>query len=294
MTKTIVIVGPTSSGKSSLAIHLSKKFNGEIISADSRQVYKGMDIGSGKVSKMEQHLIPHHLLDVASPKKQFTVSQYKKLATKALKDIKKRGHVPFIVGGTAFYVYSLIDGWEIPNIKPNAKLRKELSKKSVDQLFKILKRLDPKRAKTIDPKNPARLIRAIEIVKTSGKPVPTSQLKQLPKSDVLILGVNKSAKDLSKAIDKRVDERLKKGMVSETKKLLKSGVSAKRLKQIGLTYGIIAEHLSGKISKRDLPNLIKTAEKQLAKRQMTWFKRDKRIDWIKSLKDAKQKIKLFL
>ncbi|HDO23680.1 MAG TPA: tRNA (adenosine(37)-N6)-dimethylallyltransferase MiaA, partial [bacterium] len=166
--KVIVILGPTASGKSEMAVKLAKKFNGEIISADSRQVYRGMDIGTGKITQKEMRGIPHHLLDVASPKKVFTVIDFKKRAEKAIKDIIKRGKISIICGGTGFYIQAITGGISIPEVKPNWKLRKQLEKKNAEQLFKMLKKLDPKRSKTIDAKNPRRLIRAIELAQSLG------------------------------------------------------------------------------------------------------------------------------
>ena len=170
--KIIVILGPTASGKTALSITLAKRFNGEIISTDSRQVYKGLNIGSGKITKKEMKGIPHHLLDVANPKRKFTVAQFQTLALKKIQEIQNKGKIPFLVGGTGFYIQSVVDGIAIPEVKPNWKLRKKLDKKSVKELFLMLKKLDPRRAKNIDPKNPHRIIRAIEIVLSTNKPVP--------------------------------------------------------------------------------------------------------------------------
>ena len=164
--KIIVILGPTASGKSGLAVKLAKKIDGEIISADSRQVYKGMDIGTGKIIKKEMFGIPHYLLDIKNPKKQFTVMEFKKLAEKKIAEILKKKKIPIICGGTGFYINSVVDDIDFPEIKPDKKLRKELEKKPTEELFKILKKLNPTRAKNIDSKNKRRLIRAIEIART--------------------------------------------------------------------------------------------------------------------------------
>ncbi|MBX4205206.1 MAG: tRNA (adenosine(37)-N6)-dimethylallyltransferase MiaA [Candidatus Doudnabacteria bacterium] len=289
----VVILGPTASGKSSLAIKLARKFSGEIISADSRQVYKGMDIGTGKITRQERKLVPHYLLDVASPKKQFTVSDFKKLGVEAIEKIQKKHKVPFIVGGTAFYIYSLIDNLNIPEVKPNIQLRKELVKKSPAQLFAMLKKLDPARAKTIDPKNPARLIRAIEIIKSTGKPVPS--LSSLPPSPFpLLLGIRKDQNELYKLIDKRLEQRLKAGMITEVKKLKKSGLTWKRLESFGLEYCFVALHLQGLITYEEMTEQLKNAIHHFSKRQMTWFKRDSRIHWVKNQKEAEKLIRNYL
>lgn len=295
MEKIVVILGPTASGKSSLAIKLAKKFNGEIISADSRQVYKGMDLGTGKVTKKEQKTVPHHLLDVASPSRQFTVAQFKKLSAKAIRDITKRGKLPFLVGGTAFYIYSVIDNIELPEARPDVKLRKELEMETAPALFAMLKKIDPKRAKTIDKHNRARLIRAIEIVKVTGKPVPASPFPTPEQNDsALILGIKKDLPELYALINKRVDQRLSQGMVAEVKKLKSHKISSKRIKQIGLTYAIIEKYLNKLITKEEMVAQVKIAEHQLAKRQMTWFKRDPRIQWVTSEIQAAKLIKNFI
>jgi tRNA dimethylallyltransferase len=292
MIKLIAIVGPTASGKSTLGIKLAKKFHGEIISADSRQVYKGMDIGAGKVSKQEQRLVKHHLLDVVSPAKQFSVAEFKNLGFKAIEKISKAKKIPFIVGGTAFYVYGLIDNLEFPKVKPNLKLRKTLGNKSSNELFAMLKKLDPARAKNIDKHNPVRLIRAIEINLVSGKSVP--QVPNRSPYSTLILGVNHAPDKLRKLINLRVDQRLKSGMINEVKKLKTKKISTKRLNQIGLTYAIVAQYLNKKISKPEMADKIKIAEYQFAKRQMTWFKRDPRIHWVTNQTMAEKLIKKFL
>ncbi len=287
--KLIVILGPTASGKSDLGVKLAKKYNGEIISADSRQVYKGLDIGSGKITKKEMMGVPHHLLDVASPKRKFSVAQFQKLAFKKIKEIQGHNRVPFLVGGTGFYIQSVVDGLVLPEVKPNWKLRKILEKKSTGQLFSMLKKLDSTRAKAIDKHNPRRLIRSIEIVSTTGKPLATSsQHTPVCWDDVLQIGIKKSSEELKKTIHERLQKRLKQGMVAEVKKLHKQGVSWKRLEELGLEYRYIAQYLQGKIDYQEMQNKIQKESEHFVKRQMTWFKRDKRIYWIKSSKEAEK------
>ncbi len=293
MKKLIVILGPTASGKTNLSIKLAKKFGGEIVSADSRQVYKGMNIGTGKVSKKEMKGIAHYLLDVASPKRKFTVAQYKKLAIKAINKICKKNKIPFLVGGSGFYIQAVIDGITIPEVKPDWKLRKKLEKKSSKELFLILKKLDPKRAKLIDKNNPRRLIRAIEIVLKTKKPVPPLK-KQPPEFDILILGIKKTKQNLKKLIKKRLLKRLRQGMIAEVKRLKKSGLSWKRLEEFGLEYRFVAQYLQKKLTRKQMIEKLQKEIEHFAKRQMTWFKKDKRIKWIKNQKEAERLVKEFL
>jgi len=306
MKKLIVILGPTASGKTELSIKLARKFNGEIVSADSRQVYKGMDIGTGKITKKEMKSIPHYLLDVASPKRRFTVAQYQKLAQKAIKEIQKKNKVPFLVGGTGFYIQSVVDGIVIPKVKPDWKLRTKLENKSIKELFLILTKLDPCRAKNIDRNNPRRLIRAIEIVLKTKKPVPLFQ-KKPQQFEVLIIGIKKSPEELKKLIKKRLLKRLKQGMIEEIKNLKKSDLSWKRLEEFGLEYRYIARYLftlqnfskknlggQEKINYEEMLENIQKESEKFAKRQMTWFKRDKLIKWIEYYQEAEKLIKNFL
>ena len=289
MDKLVVILGPTASGKSALAIKLARLFNGEIISADSRQVYRGLDIGSGKITKREMAGIPHHLLDVANPTRKFTVAQYQKLARRTILQIQKRGRLPFLVGGTGFYIQSIVDGIVIPEVKPNWKLRKKLERKTIKELYQMLLKLDPARAANIDPQNPRRLIRAIEIVKTTvdvGRP--------------LLIGIKKSPQELKKLIAARLKKRIK-GIIIEVKNLhlpvgrqAKTGLSFKRLEELGLEYRFVAQYLQQKISYGEMIDAIQKESLQFTKRQMTWFKRDQRIHWVKNQTEAQKLIKNFL
>ena len=302
--KLITVLGPTASGKSGLAVRLAKKINGEVISADSRQVYREMDIGTGKITKREMQGIPHHLLDVASPKKRFSVAQYQKLAFHAIEKIRKKGKIPILCGGTGFYIQAVVDGISIPEVKPDWKLRKKLEKKSNEELFKILKKLDSNRAKNIDKNNPRRLIRAIEIVKKTKKPIPA--IKSYPQFDVLLIGIKKSQKELEKLIAKRLQKRLKAGMMAEIKKLKKQGISWKRLEEFGLEYRWIAKYLRlslqwrlslKKLKYQEMTKKLQKDIEHFAKRQMTWFKKmgkNHKIHWIRNQKDAERLIKNFL
>lgn len=291
--KLITILGPTASGKSELAIKLAKKFNGETVSADSRQVYKGMDIGTGKITKKEMKSIPHYLLDVASPKRRFTVAQYRKLALKAINKIQKKNKIPILCGGTGFYIQAVVNGIIIPEVKPDWRLRSNLNKFPVEELYKILKKLDPRRAKTIEKKNKRRLVRAIEIIMKTKKPVPPFKKQPLP-YPVLIIGIKKSLEELKKIIEKRFLKWLRQGLIKEVKNLKKSGLSWKKIEDFGIHYRVIAQYLQNKINYKEM---IENSLKELqnyAKRQMTWFKRDERIHWVKNQKEAEKLVKEFL
>jgi len=276
--KIIVILGPTASGKSALAVKMAKKINGEIISADSRQVYKGLDIGAGKITKKEMGGIPHYCLDIVSPKKIFTVVDFKKCADKAIEEIFAKNKTPIIVGGTGLYIQAIVDNIVLPEVKPNWKLRKELEKKTTEEMFKMLKKLDPERAKNIDAKNPRRLIRAIEIAKALGK-IPNLAVKP-PSWEFLQIGLKLPDEILKKNIEKRIKKMLKGGLVAEMKKLRKSGLSWKRIYELGFEYKYPALFLRREISKDEMLSKMLIENRQYAKRQMTWFKRDKRIKWI--------------
>jgi tRNA dimethylallyltransferase len=282
--KILVILGQTATGKSDLAVFLAKKLNGEIISADSRQVYKGLDIGSGKITKREMKGVPHYLLDVISPKKVFSVADFQKQTYKHIDDILKRGKLPIVCGGTGFYIQSIVDGIVLPGIEANKKLRADLEKKDLAELQLILKNLDKKRFAEIDTKNKVRLVRAIEIACAIGK-VP--KLKKNPKYSALQIGVTWPAEALQKRIHDRLIKRLKIGMVKEVEILRKSGVSWKRLESFGLEYRYLALFLQNKITKAEMINELKTKINQFAKRQKTWFGRDSKINWFQANQAAK-------
>lgn len=275
--KIIVILGPTATGKSDLAVCLAKKFNGEIISADSRQVYSGMDIGTGKVTKKEMGGVSHYLLDVVSPKKVFTVVEYKKLAEKSIENILAKGKTPIICGGTGLYIQSVVDNLMVPDVPENKNLRTKLVKESPSELYTILKSIDPRRARNIDKQNPVRLIRAIEIASAIGR-VPKIK-KQRQKYDFLQIGLKLNREELDTKIHTRLIRRLRAGMVAEVKKLHNDGIGWKRLFNLGLEYRFVSLFISGKLSKEEMINKLEIAIRHYAKRQMTWFKRDKTIEW---------------
>jgi tRNA dimethylallyltransferase len=274
----IAIIGPTASGKSSLAIQVAKSIKGEIISADSRQVYKHLDIGTGKVTKAQQKLTPHHLLDVTSVRHQYTVAHFIRDARRKITDVHKREHVPIVVGGTGFWIDALLQGLKLPKVKPNPLLRKQLVQLTTTRLYPKLLQLDPFRARTIDRKNRVRLIRALEIVMVTGKPVP--HIQKETHYDVLWLGLDPGRDKLRRMIRERLHARLRQGMLGEVRHLLKSGVTAKRLLDLGLEYKFVTLFLQGKLTKPEMTGQLERAINQYAKRQRTWFKRNHEIHWV--------------
>ena len=274
--KIIVIVGPTTIGKSTLAVDIARRFGGEIVSADSRQVYRGLDLGTGKITKKEMRDVPHHLLDVASPTQQFSVALYQKLATHAIADIARRDKLPVICGGTGLYIDALVRDIAIPEVPPNKTLRKKLAAKSTVELLEILQKLDPRRAKEIDAQNPVRLVRAIEIARVIGSVPP---LQKNSPYDCLIIGLDMSDAILKQRIADRLLERLSKGMIAEAKHLHTKGLSWKRMDALGLEYRYLARHLRGELSRTQMIEELGSAIWQYVKRQRTWFRRDKSIQW---------------
>jgi tRNA dimethylallyltransferase len=287
--KLITIVGPTAVGKTALSVLMAKRFDGVIISADSRQVYRGMDLGTGKVTKREMGGVPHFLLDVASPKTQYTVAKYQRDVLTVLKKIPDSTPI-FLVGGSPFYIEAILNPTGISTVPPNPRLRKQLANWSTARLFAELKKRDPKRATTIDQANPRRLIRAIEIARGT----PTIQSTPLPPFDVLRIGKTLPTKKLFPQIDRRVDRRMKQGMVREVEQLHEGGVSWKKLESFGLEYRFLSLYLQGKLTKAEAVMQLKSAIHYFSRRQMTWWKRDQSIHWIKSEAQAVKLIQSFL
>lgn len=275
----IVIVGPTASGKSAYAVKLAKKINGEVISADSRQVYKGLDIGTGKITKKEMRGIPHHLLDVVSPKKVFTASEYRIEGHQVLKEILSRGNIPIICGGTGFYIDVLLGRIEMPDVPPSPVLRAKLEKKSAQALHAMLKKIDARRAKDIDAQNPVRLVRAIEIAKALGH-VPRQKPKLLPYR-IEWIGLKPDENTLRKKIHARLLARMKQGMLLEAKRLHKSGVSYKRMHALGLEYRYLALLLQKKITKKEMLEQLENRIWDYAQRQTRYWKRNTEIRWVR-------------
>ena len=275
--KIIAIVGPTASGKSDLAVELAREFSGEVVSADSRQVYRDMDIGTGKITVAEMKGVPHHLLDVASPSRVFSVAEYKQKSDKAIAQILKRNKLPILAGGTGFYIQAVADGVVLPDVKPDKDLRKTLGAITTDELFNMLKKIDPDRAETIDAKNPRRLVRAIEIATALGK-VPTAPHES--PYETLFIGITVANDLLRERIHKRLRSRMDDGMIAEIEQLHTAGLSWKRMEDLGLEYRYCARYLQGKMTKDDMLARLELEIVHYAKRQYTWFRKDKRVRWV--------------
>jgi tRNA dimethylallyltransferase len=275
--KILVIVGPTASGKTSLSIEIASRFNGEVVSADSRQVYRGLDLGTGKVTQKEMGGIPHHLLDVADPEDVYTVADYVRDGRNAITDIHSRGKLPIIVGGTFFYIDALLGRASTPEVPPNKPLREKLEAMNTEALFALLTEKDPVRAQDIDSQNKRRLVRALEVVDALGS-VPETIHESL--YDTLTLGITISKKTLYERIYTRILTRIDAGMIEEVASLHRKGLSYTRMDDLGLEYRYIAKYLQGSLQKEEMIELLSTKSRQYAKRQMTWLKRDKDILWV--------------
>ena len=287
----IVIAGPTASGKSDLAIALAQKYNGEIISADSRQVYCGMDIGTGKVIRDTPEIskyqlsnqnslyfsggIRHHLLDVADPRIEYNISHFLVDAETAIVDITTRGKLPILCGGTHFWIQALVDGTNLPSVPPDSALRTILAPKSTEELFSMLHEKDPLRAETIDRHNRLRLIRALEICAALGTVPPLSgnQKSKITNHKPLILVLNPETDVLKKNIAERLEKRFAEGMIDEIRHLHTNGLSWERLESFGLEYRSIARFLQGFITEPDMKTELSAASWQYARRQLTWLRR---------------------
>lgn len=284
MSYLIAIVGPTAVGKSKLAIHLVQTLDGEIVSADSRQVYRYMDIGTAKPSLKERALVPHHLIDVVDPDEDFSLALYQEMAYRAVKEIQRRGRLALLVGGSGLYVRAVIRGLQIPQVPPDAELRRSLEEKAATEgymaLYEELKELDPDAAKNIDPRNIRRLIRAIEVCRLSGVPFSQLQGSEPTPFRSLVLGLTTARDDLYRRIDSRVDRMMEQGLVEEVKALLERGYSLDLPSMSGLGYKQIGQYLRGEVKLPEAVQQIKYETHRFARHQYAWFRpKDEGIHW---------------
>ncbi|MCJ7510314.1 MAG: tRNA (adenosine(37)-N6)-dimethylallyltransferase MiaA [Dehalococcoidia bacterium] len=283
--KLVAIVGPTATGKTALAVDLARILDCEIVGADSRQVYRRMDIGTAKPTLEERSLAPHHLIDVIDLDQEFSLAQYLELAVAALEDVWSRGKQPLLVGGSGQYVWALLEGWRVPRLPPQRELRRELDERAAREgagaLHGELAQVDPKAAARIDPRNVRRVIRALEVYRASGHPISYWQEKGPPPWQTLILGLTCPRQDLYQRIDARVDAMMEAGLVDEVRALLALGYSPSLASLSGIGHRQVGQYLAGELDQATAVARIKTATHRLARQQYTWFRLDDgRIRWI--------------
>ena len=282
MNHLVAIVGPTGVGKSKLALRLAQAFDGEIVSADSRQVYRYMDIGTGKPSPQELSLVPHHLINIVNPDEAFSLAQYQALAYKAIEDIKKRHKLPLLVGGSGLYIWSVLEGWRIPPVPPDLEFRHGLEEKLArvgkEELYRELVAVAPVAAQRIDPRNVRRTIRALEVHRSI--PFSQPQHKEAPPFDKLIIGLTADRGELYRSIDLRVDEMIKRGLVAEVQKLVNMGYDLSLPAMSGIGYKQIGMFLRGELTLPAAIQQIKFETHRFVRHQYAWFRlKDDRIRW---------------
>jgi len=306
--KLIVILGPTASGKTGTSLKLAKKYNGEIISADSRQIYKKMDIATAKVKgewqwgfnwngpRKTYHVedIPHHLIDIIDPGKQFTAADFRDKSIKYAKMAERSGRIPMVVGGTGLYISALVDNLSIPRVEANKKLRESLEEKTNDELISLLESLDPKILETIDKKNKRRLIRALEVCIFTGEPFSEQRKKGEQIFDVLQIGIEVDREELHNRISNRVDQMMKDGLLDEVSALLKQKYGWQLPSMSGIGYKQFKPYVNGECTLEKSIEDLKRDTRRFARRQLTWFKKDKRIKWCKNYEEVEGEVGEFL
>lgn len=302
--KLIILLGPTASGKTDWALEIARKHNGEIISADSRQIYQKMTIGTAKV-KGEWRWnglrrtyfvdeIPHHLVDFLNPGKAFSAAEFRDKALKYCKMAHQAGRLPMIVGGTGLYISALVDNFIIPHVVANPKLRQSLEEKTHDELFKLLSRLDPETAQTIDAKNKRRLIRALEVCIMTGEPFSHQRKKGVQLFDILQIGIDVPREVFYDRINRRVDGMAEAGLVVEVENLLKQKYGWNLPSMNGIGYRQFRDYFENGMSLKDTLEALKRDSRHYARKQLTWFRRDPRIKWCATLPEAMSLVEKFL
>jgi len=304
LSKVIVVVGPTASGKTDWGLRLAQKYNGEVVMADSRQIYKKMDIGTAKEPGEWKwvglhrtfHIqgIPHHLIDFLDPGKFFTVTEFKDAAVKHVNEAVKNGRLPIVAGGTGLYIHGLVDNLEVPKVAPNKKLRDSLEKKSSDELMQWLEKLDPVTATTVDRFNKRRVVRALEVCILSGLPFSEQQKKGQPLFNFLQIGIDVPREVLFERINKRMDKMMQLGLLKEVEGLLKQKYNWDLPSMSGIGYRQFKPYFDGEATLEQVVEWLKRDSRHYAKRQLTWFKRDKRINWVTDYEQAEKLVEEFL
>jgi tRNA dimethylallyltransferase len=284
MNRLVAIVGPTGIGKSRLALHLAHLYNGEIVSADSRQVYRYLDIGTAKPGAPDLSRLPHHLVNIVNPDEDFSLAQYQALAYRAIEDIQKRGKLPFLVGGSGLYVWSILEGWRIPEVSPDPQFRYNLEKRAgdagIDELYQELVSLDPEAARKIDRRNVRRVIRAIEVHKKAGMPFSRLGHKEAPAFDLFIIGLTAERAEVYRRVDLRVEEMAAQGLAAEVENLLKMGYNFNLPAMSGIGYRQIGQFLKGEVTLPLAKQQIKSETHRFVRHQYAWFRlKDERIHW---------------
>ncbi|OGG39550.1 tRNA (adenosine(37)-N6)-dimethylallyltransferase MiaA [Candidatus Jorgensenbacteria bacterium GWC1_48_12] len=288
MKKIIAIIGPTASGKTALAVRLAKKFGGELISADSRQIYKGMDIGTAKDKSY-----PQYLVDSLSPKTTFNVLRFKNLCLRNIREVSKKNKLPILVGGSGLYLNVVLYNLKIPKVRADEYLRIKLEKLALGELEKRLKKLDPEAAR-ITAGNKRRIIRALEVIAKTGKPFSEQRKKGKPLFDTLVIGIKVPREKLYERIEKRIDEQIKKGLVGEVKNLVKKyGKNTYALRGT-IAYKELIPYLSGETTLESAIQEIKKNSRRFSRRQMTWFRAQPDVRWVDSFKETEKLIRKFL
>jgi tRNA dimethylallyltransferase len=280
--KLLAIVGATGTGKTRLALQLAREFNGEIVNADSRQAYRFMDIGTAKPATEQMALVPHHLFSIINPDEDFSLAQYQQLADAAIKDIQSRGKLPFLTGGSGLYVWAVLEGWDIPQVPPDAGFRRTLQEKAesggASNLYRELARVDPAAAEKIDPRNVRRVIRALEVSRQ--KPFSQSMKKVPPPFETLIIGLTMERDELYRRVDSRVDDMIAHGFIAEVSRLLEMGYSLNLPSMSSIGYREIGQYLGGEMTLEEAVYKIKVGTHRFIRHQYAWFKlSDERVRW---------------
>jgi tRNA dimethylallyltransferase len=295
MKRLIAIVGPTGIGKTRLALHLAKIFQGEIVSADSRQVYRYMDIGTAKPSPEEMSAVPHHLINVVDPDEEFSLATYQEMAYKAIDDIHRRGRLPFLVGGTGLYVKAVLEGWRIPGVSPDKDFRynieKRINERSIDEIYQELVVTDPDAAAKIDRRNVRRVIRALEVHAKAGQAFSQLGDKIAPAFIPFIIGLTAERSELYRRVDSRVDAMIEQGFVAEVENLLKKGYRLDLPSMSGIGYRQIGQYLKGELATAEAIQKIKTETHRFIRHQYAWFRlADEKIHWFDISRESDSEI----
>ncbi len=299
MKRLVAIVGPTGIGKSRLALYLAGVFNGEIVSADSRQIYRHMDIGTAKPNPQELSQVPHHLIDIIDPSDDFSLVQYQELAYQAIHDIYKRNRLPFLVGGSGLYIKAVLEGWQIPRVSPDPQFRYNVEKKAseggIDELYQELVKVDPDAAAKIDRRNVRRVIRALEVHARTNQPFSELGRKQAPSFNSFVIGLTADRKELYHIVDRRVDDMMERGLVHEVENLLKIGYDVDLPAMSGIGYRQVVQFIKGELTLEEAVRKIKTDTHRFIRHQYAWFRpADEKIHWFDIQRDSDEDIEQVL